>query len=111
MGPDPKPSKRIKATHKDWQVLRWHKMTQGCRLCGMRDRVELHHLVGRDLGGDDVLDNLVPLCPTHHQMVEERVSEACYALREQLRASEIRYVLEKKSFVFLNRYYPLGGDE
>ena len=110
MPPDPKPTKRIKATRKDWQTMRWHKLTQGCRLCGTRDRVEFHHLVGRDLGGDDVLDNLVPLCRLHHKLIEERYSPACYALRDNLRVSELHYVLEKKSSVFLDRYYPLGED-
>lgn len=105
MTPDPKPAKRIKATRKDWQTMRWHKLTQGCRLCGTRDRVEFHHLVGRDLGGDDVLSNLVPLCPQHHQAVEERKPEAS-VLRDHLQVNEHDYVMHKKGLDFFNRYYP-----
>jgi hypothetical protein len=105
MTPDPKPTKRIKATRNDWQTMRWHKLTKGCRLCGTRDRVEFHHLVGRDLGGDDVLSNLVPLCPLHHQRVEERKLESS-VLRGHLTVSEIEYVIGKKGSDFLARYYP-----
>jgi HNH endonuclease len=107
MTPDPKPRKRVKATREEWQVLRWHKLMQGCRICGIRDRAEFHHLVGRDLGGDDVSDNLVPLCPIHHKQVEERQMVACSVLRDRLRGEEIAYVVGRKGEDFLSRYYPL----
>ena len=40
-----------------------------CRVCEIASPVEFHHVVPRDLGGDDVADNIVPLCSVHHQLV------------------------------------------
>jgi len=105
--PDPKSSRRIIEDREGWEVLRRQKL-RGCRVCGVTYFiVQLHHLVGRDLGGDDVPDNLVPLCPTHHQEVEERKLVTCSVLRERLTPDELRYVLGKKGDRFLDRYYPL----
>ena len=37
-----------------------------CTLCGSTDRLEVHHLVPRSLGGQDAAYNLVTLCHRHH---------------------------------------------
>ena len=70
----------------------------------------LHHLVGKDLGGDDKPDNLVPLCGTGttgcHGAVQDLSPVACGLLRESLTLKELRYIVTKKSPAFLDRYYP-----
>lgn len=101
MKADPKPPKRIIEDRVGWEVLRRAKL-RGCRVCGVDYfRVQLHHLVGRDLGGDDIADNLVPLCPEHHQAVEERKLMIWPNLTKQ----EQDYIGRKKGVDFARRYY------
>lgn len=57
--------------------------------------VQYHHLVPRDMGGDDVADNIVPLCPTDHELVTRGNATALYRLRERLTDSERSYILGK----------------
>ena len=44
-----------------------------CRLCVIGESSErethLHHIVYRSRGGKDVTENLITLCPEHHQLV------------------------------------------
>ena len=47
----------------------------GCFLCGY-NRVEMHHVVPKRMGGSkeaDTPSNLMPLCPKHHRMVTENI--------------------------------------
>lgn len=81
-----------------------------CRSC-RADRVPLtrHHLVPRSLLGDDVDDNLIPLCPQCHLWFEQdghRRRQVGRAIRRTLTEAELAYVLERKGEVFLERYYP-----
>lgn len=61
--PDPRPEKRIVANAEDWEkiraTLRWE-----CVGCGelWLPALSTHHIVGKDAGGDDVVENLVVLC-------------------------------------------------
>lgn len=103
MRPDPKPLKRHKASRKEWETIRLVKGT-GCRVCG-HSRFELHHLIGRDLGGDDVANNIVPLCSHHHRLVEERRE----LLGDRLLDAEKRYVRTIKGARFLERYYGVAA--
>jgi hypothetical protein len=108
--PDPRPTKRYKASQTEWELLRQVKMGW-CRVCELQavfgaHAVEFHHLVGRDLGGDDFPENIVPLCAEHHKMVEERSPVACIILRASLTSEEYEYVIAKKGLDFLTRYYP-----
>jgi len=103
MAPDPKPERRIRVSPREWNRL--HDEKGGpCRLCGDR-KYELHHLVGRDLGGDDVADNLVPLCRAHHGEVQELKEVASSALGRLLTPEERSYVMLTKGQAFLGRYY------
>jgi hypothetical protein len=67
-------------------------------------------MVPRSLGGDDVADNLVPLCGTGttgcHGLVEARNPVACGMLRDSLSVLELQYVVFRKSLAFLDSYYP-----
>jgi HNH endonuclease len=42
-----------------------------CRVpgCARRRGLEVHHLVPRTWGGDDVIANLAAVCPTHHRLL------------------------------------------
>lgn len=107
MTPDWKPAARVRASRKEWQRLREAKLGP-CRVCGGHG-VTLHHLVGRDLGGGDVEENLVPLCGSGttgcHGAVEHRDPTACRFLRATLTDAELRYVRTMKGERFLDRYY------
>lgn len=57
---------------------------------------QAHHIVFRSMGGDDVEDNMLPLCTDCHVLVHSKGPCAI-----QLRAEEIRYVRQK--FVQMGR--------
>src|SRR3989338_4075531 len=40
-----------------------------CVICGFDTKVHLHHKIQRCQGGGDKLENLVLLCPNHHEML------------------------------------------
>lgn len=102
--PDPKPTRRIR----DPRQLGGGraKTLLGCRVCGAP--AEAHHLVPRSLGGDDVPDNIVPLCQTHHGAFERGPDRAAAGrlIRRALTDPELRYIAGRKGQVFLDRYYP-----
>ena len=109
-GADPKPPKRVKADQNEWQRIRARKLTGWpCRICDAEKADSLHHIVPKSLGGDDVSDNLVPLCGSGttgcHGLVEARDVWACSLLGARLTAAERRYVRTVKGAVFLERYY------
>ena len=73
-----------------------------------------HHIVPRSLGGDDVTDNLIPLCGSGsvgcHGLIEDHGPgwrECAQRVRTRFQPEELRYVLEKKGDVWLNETYPL----
>lgn len=110
MAPDPKPQKRYRATRDEWAWVETLK-TGRCQCCGWRRRsTSWHHLVGRDLGGDDVIENLAELCGDGvsgcHGAVQRLERPACRLLRSRLRHDQIDYVLAKKGSGFLDRYLP-----
>lgn len=43
----------------------------GCVVCGERRRVEAAHGVARQHGGLGTIENLIPLCPTHHRCYDK----------------------------------------
>jgi len=57
--------------------------------------VQYHHVVPRDMGGDDVEDNIVPLCGIDHDLVTARHKLALYRLGEALTDAEYAYVVGK----------------
>ncbi len=109
---DPKPLKRHKADIDEWKIIRRLKSGR-CRVCGNLPTT-LHHLIGKDLGGDDLPANMVPLCGSGtsgcHGLVEEFDLKACQTLRISLTEQEIGYVVGKASQYWLNRRYPRPGD-
>jgi hypothetical protein len=73
-----------------------------------------HHLVPRGRfglgGGDDVDENLVPVCGDGsrgcHGAIERREPGYRQRLRGRLKAVEVAYVLGKRGAAWLDRHYP-----
>lgn len=43
---------------------------QFCALCGTTKRINIHHIIPYRLTQDNSIDNLIPLCASHHKKVE-----------------------------------------
>lgn len=85
---------RVTASRDGWLRLREAKLGN-CRVCLCPDYIELHHLVPRSLGGDDVADNLVPLCRECHAAITTRSRLESWALASDLTDGEYAYVIDK----------------
>lgn len=105
--PDFKLPARIIEDQLGWEQLRRAKL-RPCRVCGNSWLPQLHHLVSRSLGGDDVPDNLVPLCSDCHGLVEDHDHETLRVLGERLTHREMDYVTGKKGSGYLVRRYLIG---
>ena len=107
---DPKPAKRIV----DGDAGRIKIAFEGrCRCCGRAWSLNRAHLVARGQGGDDVDDNIVPLCGSgttgcHGALTAHTRDWRIVAarLRENLTPAEVAYCVEKKSQDWLDRTYP-----
>lgn len=105
---------RYRATSSEWaDLLVLLKLTHRCcQVCRRDDCGPLgaHHLVGRDLGGDDVFDNLALLGGSGtsgcHGKVQELDPEACWMLRTHMKPEQALYVARKAGAGTLDRYYP-----
>lgn len=53
----------------DLSLEQYRKLTSKCAICGFDKIVDLHHITSRKDGGNNDLNNLVGLCPTHHYMI------------------------------------------
>lgn len=65
-----------------------------CRLCG-RPAQDAHHLIFRSHGGDDVPENLIPLCRRCHDSIHASDRIARMSLMLTLRDEERAYVVSK----------------
>jgi 5-methylcytosine-specific restriction endonuclease McrA len=102
------------ATRDQWAVLRAEKLeAQSCRLMVRLDgwnrlccnTLELHHIIPRSQGGDDVADNLLPLCSWHHGMVTLRDEGYLQNLAAALTDAEYAYVIGKLGEGALERLF------
>jgi 5-methylcytosine-specific restriction endonuclease McrA len=103
--------RRKVASPKQWQAISAAKVGP-CRVCGdpgkngrMYGRIQLHHVVPREDGGDDVADNIVPLCPDCHQLVTGRAAPECRVLVAELTDAEYTYAVEKAEEQVWERVY------
>lgn len=106
--PDPKPPKRYRATKADWEHMHRHFHGHGCWLCGSRTW-ELHHILPRSQGGDDVTQNLMPVCQKCHSLLHAADPNAMHRLRVMLHAGHESYLRFKKGENWrgwLDRRYP-----
>lgn len=109
----PKRYRRKVASPKQWQAIQSAKVGP-CRVCcdpgrngGAFGRIQLHHVVPRDAPyfGDDVADNIVPLCPLCHDRVTRRVWLESQELCETLTDAEYAYAVGKAGEGFAERIY------
>ena len=81
---------RHKASRTEWIKLAREKDAP-CRICG-HPVIELHHLIRRSRGGDDVADNLVPLCLLCHGELHRDDGSTARRLMARLTDHERRYM-------------------
>jgi len=106
--------RRRVASPKQWQAIIAAK--QGpCRMCfvvggngHVHERIEFHHIVPRDLGGDDVVDNIIGLCAYCHGEVTRRRADALDCLARRLTEAERAYAIGKLGEGALERLYGVG---
>ena len=96
------------ASAKQWQALSAAKGGP-CRVCTVRDPhfMQLHHLVSRQDFGDDVADNLVPVCQECHDAITRRVATICRLLLTRLSDAEYAYVVQRGGEDYFERAYGL----
>lgn len=98
--------RRKVASPKQWAAIRAEKLDgQACRICGWLTNPELHHIVPRDRGGDDVAANLLPLCRNCHTHLEARHPVALGAVARSLTDAEYAYVVGKLGENALERLF------
>lgn len=98
--------RRTVASPKQWQALASAKLGP-CRVCTVANPayMQLHHLVSREDHGDDVADNLVPLCGECHDAVTRRARLECYELLCELSDAEYAYMVERGGEDYPERAY------
>ena len=84
MGALPKPIKRIR----DHEAVMRKVAGAQCRVCG-KAASDGHHIVLRSQGGDDVEENILPLCHEDHMRYHAGKG------RLKLRPEEFQYVVGK----------------
>lgn len=107
------------ATLAKWRAIRATKIGP-CRVCTLPERnggasahapypLSFHHLVPRSLGGDDVADNIVPLCGDGtrgcHGLIEARDRSALGALATALTEAERAYIAARLGAGGMERLY------
>ncbi len=83
-----------------------------CRVCG-NFATDAHHVLYRSRGGDDVTENIIPLCHDCHMALHFSAGpdyeEVRRAIGESLREEEVAYVLRRlgptEGAAFLERHY------
>lgn len=102
LGTGRKKYRRIVASRKTWEKLRDDRLGP-CLLCSHmvgwnRPGTDLHHVIPRDRFGDDIAENLVPLCREHHTLVENGIPLERRELAKAIQQSEpavYAYAIEK----------------
>lgn len=115
--PDPKSPPRIVDERAGKAKLRKEKRCRSCgRPFGTGLRLTRHHLVPKSRQGDDVDDNLVPLCGDgttgcHGIYTTMRGKPEWHLVARSIRRSltwkELRYVVTKTSAAWLADHYPI----
>jgi 5-methylcytosine-specific restriction endonuclease McrA len=103
--------RRRVASAKQWQRIIDAKIGP-CRVCcnpatngGGLPKVYMHHVVSRQDGGDDVPDNIVPLCWDCHDRVTLRWYLECRRLIAALSDAEYAYMVERGGEDYPERAY------
>jgi len=109
--PDPKPPPRIRDSQAGLAKLRREGR---CRVCGQARGLTRHHLLNRSQGGDDVDDDIVPVCDgpgvTCHRKLTTRDPATLATLRNRLSDAEVAYCVGKIGRVRFDRLYPARSE-
>lgn len=104
------------ASPKQWQAIMAAKIGP-CRVCNtpghngrLHGRIVLHHLVTRAALGDDVADNIVPLCGVCHLEVSSARGDARAKLAASLTDGEYAYIVGKLGEGALERLFGVNRD-
>jgi hypothetical protein len=92
--PRPKPQRRLKATSAQWDEIREGFAPATCVHCGLAAQ-SLHHIVPKSQGGDDVPENLAPVCGDG--------TRGCHGLIESHASGWERVAASIRPYVLLNR--------
>lgn len=107
---DPKPAKRHRAGEQEWRGIREAFSEERCWVCGER-WTELHHILNRSHSGDDVVENLAPVCAECHRRIEARDPQSRSLIRQALMPTNLAYLRRKlgeNTEGWLSRHYPLA---
>lgn len=96
--------RRRVASAKQWQRISAAKMGP-CRVCSLRTDVDLHHLVWREHGGDDVEANIVPVCRSDHEALHRRSPATARLLLSRLSDAEYAYMITRAGEDYPERAY------
>lgn len=105
MAADPKPHRRIVNPAAGLEKV---KKEGRCRVTKSPNNLTRFHLVGKDLGGDDVDDNIVPITHGFHMAWEHNPRGKIILgplIWKRLTKEERQYVLDKKGPDYARRYY------
>lgn len=102
----PRKYRRTVASAKDWQRIAADKLGP-CRVCGGDSLIQLHHVVARSDGGDDVADNIVSLCADCHGAITRRNPRLAAIMLERLTDAEYAYAVERGGEAYFERHYGL----
>jgi 5-methylcytosine-specific restriction endonuclease McrA len=97
--------RRKVASPKQWAAIRSAKLDGAkCRIC-VEPASELHHVVTRGALGDDVPDNLVPVCRECHRDLTGREPGIGAELLRLLSDAEYAYMIERGGEDYPERAY------
>ena len=107
----PRRYRRKVASPKQWQAIIAAK--QGpCRACSdpggnghSKPVITFHHIVSRQDHGDDVADNIIPLCTYHHAEITARHGGYEYRVLASLSDAEYAYAVERGGEGYFERAY------
>jgi hypothetical protein len=106
----PRKYRRKVASPKQWQAIIASKAGP-CRCCGsvengrVEKRITFHHIVARVHGGDDVPDNIVPLCLYCHDEITARSFLCAVQLLPALDDAEYAYMIQRGGEGYPERAY------
>jgi predicted restriction endonuclease len=91
----------------DYRTRALSEYGEECHVCGVSECIEVHHLDG-DRSNNDI-ENLVPLCETHHQAVhngESEVSELAEQLPDETREvkTKVSVSLDGETYQYLDQW-------
>jgi hypothetical protein len=99
--------RRKVASPKQWAAL-WAAKRGPCRVCtaySFDSVIDPHHLVFREDRGDDVPDNIVPLCRGCHEALHRRAPAIARLLLSRLSDAEYAYMIDRGGEDYPERAY------